>query len=85
MASYLNKLGLISLFSNNIESTLGMTGVDWVGAVVILMLVYLYIHYFFASTTAHIIALFATFYAVRLTLSTPLMLYALILQQQVIS
>lgn len=46
MASYLNKLGLISWFSGNIETMIGMTGVGWVGAVVILTLVYLYIHYF---------------------------------------
>ncbi|SNT70549.1 anion permease [Psychrobacter sp. LV10R520-6] len=79
MASYLNKLGLISWFSGNIETMIGMTGVGWVGAVVILTLVYLYIHYFFASTTAHITALFAAFYAVGLTLGAPPMLYALIL------
>ncbi len=79
MASYLNKLGLISWFSDNIESMIGMIGVGWVGAVVILTLVYLYIHYFFASTTAHITALFAAFYAVGLSLGAPPMLYALIL------
>jgi DASS family divalent anion:Na+ symporter len=79
MASYLNKLGLIRWFSDNIESMIGMIGVGWVGAVVILTLVYLYIHYFFASTTAHITALFAAFYAVGLSLGAPPMLYALIL------
>ena len=79
MASYLNKLGLISWFSSNIETMIGTTGVGWVGAVAILTLVYLYIHYFFASTTAHITALFAAFYAVGLTLGAPPMLYALIL------
>lgn len=79
MASYLNKLGLISWFSSNIESMIGTTGVGWVGAVAILTLVYLYIHYFFASTTAHITALFASFYAVGLSLGAPPMLYALIL------
>ena len=79
MASYLNKLGLISWFSDNIESMIGMTGVGWVGAAAILTLVYLYIHYFFASTTAHITALFAAFYAVGLSLGAPPMLYALIL------
>lgn len=79
MASYLNKLGLVSWFSDNIESLIGITGVGWVGAVAILTLVYLYIHYFFASTTAHITALFAAFYAVGLALGAPPMLYALIL------
>ena len=79
MASYLNKLGLVSWFSGNIESMIGTTGLGWIGAVIILTLVYLYIHYFFASTTAHITALFAAFYAVGLSLGAPPMLYALIL------
>ena len=39
MASYLNKLGIISWFSGNIESLIGVTGARWVGAVVILTLV----------------------------------------------
>lgn len=79
MATYLNKLGLIAWFSANIESAIGMTGFGWVGAVIILTLVYLYMHYFFASTTAHITAMFAAFYAVGLSLGAPPMLYALIL------
>lgn len=79
MASFLNKLGLVDWFSTNIESAIGLTGFGWVGAVVILSLVYLYIHYFFASTTAHITAMFAAFYAVGLSLGAPPMLYALIL------
>ncbi|WP_026349007.1 anion permease [Psychrobacter lutiphocae] len=79
MANYLNKLGLISWFSTNIETAIGMTGVSWVGAVVILTLVYLYMHYFFASTTAHITAMFAAFYAVGISLGAPPMLFALIL------
>lgn len=79
MANYLNELGLISWFSDNIEAAIGLTGVGWVGAVAILTLVYLYMHYFFASTTAHITAMFAAFYAVGLTLGAPPMLYALIL------
>lgn len=79
MANYLNKLGLIEWFASNIETAIGLTGVGWVGGVAILTLVYLYMHYFFASTTAHITAMFAAFYAVGLTLGAPPMLYALIL------
>ena len=79
MASYLSKLGLVDWFSQSIEAIIGTTGVGWVGAAAILTLVYLYIHYFFASTTAHITALFAAFYAVGLSLGAPPMLYALIL------
>lgn len=79
MANYLNKMGLITWFSSQIETAIGMTGVGWIGAVVILTLVYLYMHYMFASTTAHITAMFAAFYAVGLALGAPPMLYALIL------
>ncbi len=79
MADFLNKLGLITWFSTNIETAIGMTGFSWIGAVAILTLVYLYMHYFFASTTAHVTAMFAAFYAVGLSLGAPPMLYALIL------
>ncbi len=79
MATFLNKLGLVSWFSGNIESMIGAMGLGWVGAVVILTLIYLYTHYFFASTTAHITAMFAAFYTVGLALGAPPMLYALIL------
>lgn len=79
MATYLNKLGLIAWFSGQIETVIGGMGVGWVGAVVILTLVYLYAHYFFASTTAHITAMFGAFYGVGLALGAPPMLYALIL------
>jgi len=67
MATYLNKLGLIAWFSGQIETVIGGMGVGWVGAVVILTLVYLYAHYFFASTTAHITAMFGAFYGVGMT------------------
>ncbi len=79
MATYLNKLGLIGWFSGQIESAIGAMGVSWVGAVAILTLIYMYTHYFFASTTAHITAMFAAFYGVGLALGAPPMLYALIL------
>lgn len=79
MATYLNKLGLVAWFSSSIEGVIGSFGLSWVWAVLILTLVYLYSHYFFASTTAHITAMFAAFYAVGLSLGAPPMLYAFIL------
>ena len=79
MATYLNKLGLVGWFSSSIEALIAGLGIGWVGAVAILTLVYLYAHYFFASTTAHITAMFAAFYTVGLSLGAPPMLYALIL------
>lgn len=79
MATFLNKLGLVAWFSSSIEQMIGNMGISWVGAVVVLTLIYLYTHYFFASTTAHITAMFAAFYAVGVGLGAPPMLYALIL------
>ncbi|WP_066802847.1 anion permease [Moraxella oblonga] len=79
MATYLNKLGLIGWFSSQIESAISSMGLGWVGAVAILTLIYLYAHYFFASTTAHITAMFGAFYGVGLALGAPPMLYALVL------
>ena len=79
MATFLDKLGLIKWFADNIQTGIGHLGVGWVGACAILTLIYLYTHYFFASTTAHITAMFAAFYGVGLALGAPPMLYALIL------
>ncbi|MFW2177266.1 MULTISPECIES: anion permease [unclassified Moraxella] len=79
MATFLDKLGLIKWFATNIQTMIGHLGVGWVGACAILTLIYLYTHYFFASTTAHITAMFAAFYGVGIALGAPPMLYALIL------
>lgn len=79
MATYLSKLGLISWFSGAIQSMVAQMGVGSIGAMAILTLVYLYSHYFFASTTAHITAMFAAFYTVGIALGAPPMLFALIL------
>ena len=79
MATYLNKLGLIKWFSSSIEGAISGAGVSWVGAMVILTLIYMYTHYFFASTTAHITAMLAAFYTVGISLGAPPMLFALIM------
>lgn len=79
MATYLNKLGLIAWFSDNIQQGIERMGVSWAVAVAILTLVYMYTHYFFASTTAHITAMLGAFYGVGIALGAPPMLYALIL------
>ncbi|UJF25392.1 anion permease [Suttonella sp. R2A3] len=79
MASFLNKLGLIGWFADSIQSGIATMGVNWIVAAAILTLVFLYSHYFFASTTAHITAMFAAFYAAGLSLGAPPMLFALIM------
>jgi len=79
MATYLNKLGLIAWFSASIEKGIGSLGLDWVGAAALLLLAYLYAHYLFASTTAHITAMFAAFYATGIALGAPALPFALLM------
>lgn len=79
MATFLNKLGLIAWFAKSIETGIGGLGLGWVGATSLLMLAYLYAHYAFASTTAHITAMFAAFYAAGLALGAPALPFALIM------
>lgn len=79
MASFLGKLGVVSYYAAYLESGIKSLGFDWLGACILLTIIYLYMHYFFASTTAHIAAVFAAFYAAGLALGAPPMLYALML------
>lgn len=79
MATFLNKLGLVAWFSGSLKTNIQNMGVGWVGATLLLMLAYLYAHYFFASTTAHISAMFGAFYVTGISLGAPPMLFALIM------
>lgn len=49
------------------------------GGTILLTLIYLYSHYFFASTTAHVTAMFAAFFAAGIALGAPPALLGLIL------
>jgi DASS family divalent anion:Na+ symporter len=77
MASYLGELGLIAWFTSQVQPLVG--GVGWLTGFGGLVLVYFYTHYFFASMTAHISAMYAPFLAVALALGTPPVLAALVL------
>jgi DASS family divalent anion:Na+ symporter len=59
MSGFLSKFGLMSVFGQYIKSVLPQD--NMVIATIILLLVYFYIHYMFASTTAHITVLYPTF------------------------
>ncbi len=69
MATY--KLGLIAWLSKSLESGVDGLGIDWILACALLRLAYLYAHHLFASTTAHITAMFAAFYGAGLALGAP--------------
>ncbi|MGB5444608.1 MAG: DASS family sodium-coupled anion symporter [Psychromonas sp.] len=79
MATFLSKLGLVAWFSSVVESNIQQLGFDWVVSVIILVAVYFYAHYFFASTTAHITAMFAAFYVAGLALGAPPLYLGLLL------
>ena len=79
MASFLGKLGLIKWVSLTVGSGIDHMGISWMGGMLLLVLFYVYSHYFFASTTAHITAMFAAFYAAGLSLGAPPMLLGLTL------
>ncbi len=77
MATYLGRLGLIEWFTGQVGSVVG--GAGWVPGFLGLILVYFYSHYFFASSTAHVSAMYAPFLAVALALGAPPLLAALVL------
>ncbi|HBQ05179.1 MAG TPA: C4-dicarboxylate ABC transporter [Halomonas sp.] len=79
MASQLNQTGLIAWFSSNMQEWITLMGIGWMGASALLVLTFLYTHYFFASTTAHITAMMAAFLTVGLTLGAPPMPFVLIM------
>lgn len=79
MATFLNKLGLITWFSNALGAGIQGMGLNWVWGCALLTLAYIYSHYMFASGTAHVTAMLGAFYAAGLALGAPPMLFALIL------
>ncbi|MBC7467235.1 MAG: DASS family sodium-coupled anion symporter [Bdellovibrio sp.] len=79
MATFLNKLGVITWFSGEIQTSIKGMGLGWLQASALLVLIYVYIHYFFASNTAHISALFASFFAVGVALGAPPLMFGLFL------
>lgn len=77
LSSFLNKFGLSSWFGSWVASH--VEGYSWVGGFVVISLVYFYSHYFFASSVAHIGAMYAPFLIVAIAIGTPPELAALIL------
>ncbi|KAI7733082.1 hypothetical protein M8C21_033487 [Ambrosia artemisiifolia] len=79
MAGYLNKYGLISWFSQTVVKFVGGLGLQWQASFGILVLLYFYSHYFFASGAAHIGAMFTAFLSVASALGTPPLFGAMVL------
>ena len=76
MAGQVNKLGVTKWLGNTIgnaiEGHLGES--SWMLVIIILCIVYVYLHYFFASGNAHIAALFPVFLSVAIALGVPQMI-----------
>ncbi|MFW0767964.1 DASS family sodium-coupled anion symporter [Trabulsiella odontotermitis] len=79
MADFLSKLGLVSWLAISIGTAIDHLGVHWSIATLLLILLYVYSHYFFASTTAHITAMFSAFFIAGLGLGAPPALLGLML------
>ncbi|MFP7170109.1 anion permease [Terribacillus sp. 7520-G] len=77
MANYLNELGLVPWFSDIMSDV--VSTLSWPVALLILAVVYFYSHYFFASNTAHVSAMYAAFLSVVVAAGAPPLLSALLL------
>ena len=77
MASQLGELGLLYWFSDRVSGVL--VSDYWLPNFLVLILVYFYSHYFFASNTAHVSAMYAPFLVLALAVGTPPLLAALVL------
>ena len=77
MAEAIGKSGLTERFA---QATAGMTtGWAWGAALTVLLLVYFYAHYGFASITAHVTAMFVPFLAVLIAAGAPPLLAVVML------
>jgi DASS family divalent anion:Na+ symporter len=77
MADALTESGVIRVLSNAVFPHLA--GLAWPVAALLLTLIYLYVHYGFASLTAHVTALYPSFLAAGLAAGVPPLLMALLL------
>lgn len=77
LAGFLNTYGVTDYFSELIVAH--VTGLNWIAAFLVVALVYFYSHYFFASNTAHIGAMYGAMLAVSIRLGTPAFLAAIVL------
>ncbi|WP_312562543.1 anion permease [Anaerospora sp.] len=77
LADYLAKLGFIPWFAKAVGASIA--DVPWMQAFIVLLVVYMYAHYGFASLVAHITAMYAAFASVAVAAGAPAYLVALAL------
>jgi divalent anion:Na+ symporter, DASS family len=71
LAEQLNKQGVIGWFSKAMSEAIVASGIGWGTTAAILVLVFVFSHYLFASTTAHISAMMLAFLTVGVRLIPP--------------
>ena len=69
MATAVGETGLTKLFANSVAGW--TTGMTWATALAAILLIYFYSHYFFASITAHVLAMFIPFLTVTIAAGAP--------------
>ena len=75
LAGFLAKLGFIPWFAKLVSSY--MVGLPWIQVLAVLLIIYMYSHYGFASLAAHITAMYGAFIAVAAAAGAPPFLAAL--------
>ena len=78
LATYLNTFGVIDYCKINISNWVIEKGFGWKLTLLILSLLYFYFHYIFASSIAHISAMYTAFVGVVIQIGAPPLLTALI-------
>lgn len=81
MASYLNKYGFIKWFSDQVVNIVSGFGLSWQASFGVIVLLYFYSHYLFASGAAHIGAMYTAFLSVSVACGAPPLIAALTLGQ----
>jgi DASS family divalent anion:Na+ symporter len=77
MATALGETKITTIFADRMAELTG--GMTWAWALAVLLLIYFYSHYFFASITAHVLAMFIPFLAATMAVGAPVGLTVLAL------
>jgi DASS family divalent anion:Na+ symporter len=72
MGELLNNTGLTKVFAEHVGTQL--TGLPWMAVLLLTLLVFFYAHYFFASITAHMLAMLPPFVVLVVAVGVPPML-----------
>lgn len=79
MASQLTTLGIVSWISDGVAKFLKSLSLGWPASFFILQAAYFFVHYLFASQTAHVAALYSAFLGMQLAAKVPGLFAALAL------